>query len=208
MVVHPSIGHFGGTLANAAMGHDPDLEGVGGEKRPGIVHRLDKDTSGLIAIAKNDSSHQWLQKQFKDRTVSKTYLALVDGNPRTPTGRVEAPIGRDSTHRQKMAVTTEARGRISTTEFFTKETFSHHTLLEVHPLTGRTHQIRVHMAFLGCPVAGDTVYGHKKISVPITRQFLHAARLQICLPGESSPRTFEADLPEELQNCLLYLRSH
>jgi 23S rRNA pseudouridine1911/1915/1917 synthase len=208
MVVHPSLGHFAGTLANAALGHDPDLEGVGGEKRPGIVHRLDKDTSGLIAIAKNDSAHQWLQQQFKDRSVSKTYLALVDGNPRTPTGRIEAPIGRDSTHRQKMAVTSETKGRISTTEYFTRETFAHHTLLEVHPLTGRTHQIRVHMAFLGCPVAGDTVYGHKKISVPITRQFLHAARLQICLPGEKTPHVFEADLPEDLQNCLIYLRSH
>jgi 23S rRNA pseudouridine1911/1915/1917 synthase len=181
---------------------------VGVEKRPGIVHRLDKDTSGLIAIAKNDSAHQWLQQQFKDRSVSKTYLALVDGNPRTPTGRIEAPIGRDSTHRQKMAVTSETKGRTSTTEYFTRETFAHHTLLEVHPLTGRTHQIRVHMAFLGCPVAGDTVYGHKKISVPITRQFLHAARLQICLPGEKTPHVFEADLPEDLQNCLIYLRSH
>jgi 23S rRNA pseudouridine1911/1915/1917 synthase len=208
MVVHPAIGHYSGTLANAALGHDPELEGVGGERRPGIVHRLDKDTSGLIAIAKNDAAHQWLQQQFKDRTVSKTYLALVDGSPRTPTGRIEAPIGRDSTHRQKMAVTSESRGRVSVTEYFTKETFPLHTLLEAHPLTGRTHQIRVHMAFIGCPVTGDTVYGHKKVTAPLTRQFLHAARLQICLPGEKNPRTFEAALPEDLQACLSYLRKH
>lgn len=208
MVVHPAIGHFTGTLANAALGHDPDLEGVGGAKRPGIVHRLDKDTSGLIVIAKNDAAHQWLQQQFKERTVNKTYLALVDGHPRTPTGRIETPIGRDSTHRQKMAVTAESRGRASVTEYFTKETFPLHTLLEAHPLTGRTHQIRIHMAFIGCPVAGDTVYGRKKVSVPINRQFLHAARLQICLPGEPLPRTFEAALPEDLQDCLTYLRKH
>jgi 23S rRNA pseudouridine1911/1915/1917 synthase len=208
MVVHPALGHASGTLANAALGHDPDLEGVGGEKRPGIVHRLDKDTSGLIVIAKNDTSHQWLQQQFKERTVSKTYITLVEGQPRTPTGRIEAPIGRDSTHRQKMAVTSETKGRASVTEYYTKETFPLHTLLEAHPLTGRTHQIRVHMAFIGCPVAGDTVYGRKKVTVPLTRQFLHAARLQICLPGEKEPRTFEAPLPEDLQDCLLYLRKH
>jgi 23S rRNA pseudouridine1911/1915/1917 synthase len=208
MVVHPALGHTSGTLANAALGHDPDLEGVGGEKRPGIVHRLDKDTSGLIVIAKNDTSHQWLQQQFKERTVSKTYITLVEGQPRTPTGRIEAPIGRDSTHRQKMAVTSETKGRASVTEYYTKETFPQHTLMEAHPLTGRTHQIRVHMAFIGCPVAGDTVYGRKKVTVPLTRQFLHAARLQICLPGEKEPRTFEAPLPEDLQDCLLYLRKH
>ncbi|MEI8131587.1 MAG: RluA family pseudouridine synthase [Leptolinea sp.] len=208
MVVHPAIGHKSGTLANAALGHDPDLEGVGGEKRPGIVHRLDKDTSGLIVIAKNDAAHQWLQQQFKDRTVVKTYLALVDGHPRTPTGRIEAHIGRDSIHRQKMAITSESRGRESVTEYFTKETFPLHTLLEAHPLTGRTHQIRVHMAFISCPVAGDKIYGRKRVTVPITRQFLHAARLQICLPGDKDTRTFEAPLPEDLQACLSYLRKH
>jgi 23S rRNA pseudouridine1911/1915/1917 synthase len=206
MVVHPALGHSGGTLVNAALWHDPDLEGVGGEKRPGIVHRLDKDTSGLIVIAKNDMAHQWLQGQFKDRTVKKTYIALVDGHPRTPNGRIESPIGRDPAHRQKMAVTSESRGRESVTEYFTKETFPQHTLLEVHILTGRTHQIRVHMAFIGCPVAGDTIYGRKKVTLPLTRQFLHAAQLQICLPGETQQRTFIAPLPEELQTCLNELR--
>ncbi len=202
MVVHPAVGHASGTLANAALFHDPDLEGVGGEKRPGIVHRLDKDTSGLIVVAKNDSAHQWLQDQFKERTVSKTYLALVEGHPPTPSGRIEAPIGRDPSHRQKMAVTPESRGRPSVTEYFTRETFPAHTLLEAHPLTGRTHQIRVHLAFIGCPVAGDSVYGRKKITLPLTRQFLHAFRLKICLPDETQPRIFEAPLPAELQTCL------
>ena len=202
MVVHPAVGHIRGTLANAALWHDPDLEGVGGEKRPGIVHRLDKDTSGLIVIAKNDAAHQWLQDQFKDRMVSKTYLALVDGKPPTPSGRIEAPIGRDPSHRQKMAVTSESRGRAAVTEYFTRESFEAHTMLEAHPLTGRTHQIRVHLAFIGCPVAGDTVYGHRKVILPLTRQFLHAFRLKICLPGESQPRTFETPLPDDLQACL------
>ncbi len=206
MVVHPAVGHFTGTLANAALWHDPDLEGVGGEKRPGIVHRLDKDTSGLIVVAKNDSAHQWLQDQFKERTVSKTYLALVDGRPPTPNGRIDAPIGRDPSHRQKMAVTSESRGRPSVTEYFTKETFPQHTLVEAHLLTGRTHQIRVHLAFVGCPVAGDTVYGRKKVTLGLTRQFLHAFQLKIRLPGETEPRMFEAPLPEELQTCLDDLR--
>lgn len=202
MVVHPAIGHISGTLANAALFHDPDLEGVGGEKRPGIVHRLDKDTSGLIVVAKNDTAHQWLQDQFKERIVKKTYLALVDGHPPTPNGRIETPIGRDPSHRQKMAVTPESRGRPSVTEYFTSESFPAHTLLEAHPLTGRTHQIRVHLAFVGCPVTGDTVYGRKKVTLPLSRQFLHAFRLKICLPGETEPRIFEAPLPEELQTCL------
>jgi len=206
MVVHPALGHLTGTLANAALWHDPDLEGVGGEKRPGIVHRLDKDTSGLIVVAKNDASHQWLQEQFKDRSVSKTYKALVDGHPPTPNGRIDTPIGRDPSHRQKMAVTPESRGRPSVTEYFTRETFPQQTLLEVHLLTGRTHQIRVHLAFVGCPIAGDTVYGRKKISLGLTRQFLHAFRLTICLPGETEARTFEAPLPAELQACLDELR--
>lgn len=202
MVVHPAVGHASGTLANAALWHDPELEGVGGERRPGIVHRLDKDTSGLIVVAKNDAAHQWLQGQFKERTVSKTYLALVDGHPPTPAGRIEAPIGRDPSHRQKMAVTPENRGRASTTEYFTRQTFPAYTLLEAHPLTGRTHQIRVHLAFIGCPVAGDTIYGRKKVSLPLYRQFLHAFRLTIRLPGEAQSRTFEANLPDDLQACL------
>lgn len=206
MVVHPSPGHERGTVVHAALGHVPDLEGIGGEERPGIVHRLDKDTSGLLVIAKNERAHRWLQDQFRQRTVEKVYLALVDGRPPTPSGRVEAPIGRNTTHRKLMAVVPLNKGREAVTEYHTVESFPTHTLLEVHPLTGRTHQIRVHLAFLGCPVTGDTVYGRRKPTLPLTRHFLHAARLKITLPGESAPRQFEAPLPEELRQALALLR--
>ncbi len=207
MVVHPAAGHSTGTLVHAALAHAPEMEGINGEQRPGIVHRLDKDTSGLILIAKNDTAHRWLQDQFKDREVRKVYLALVDSAPPTPTGRVEAPIGRDSGNRKRMAVVPPRKGRDSVTEYETLEVFEEHTLLEVHPLTGRTHQIRIHMAFLGCPITGDTLYGHRKPTLPIKRHFLHAARLTVTLPGEDAPRTFEAPLPEELQKALDTLRS-
>ena len=202
MVVHPAAGHDHGTLVHAALAHAPEMEGVGGVQRPGVVHRLDKDTSGVIVLAKNDRAHQFLQAQFQERAVKKVYLALVDGRPPTPVGRVEAAIGRDTTHRQRMRVVPEGKGRPAVSEYKTLKRFPAHTLLEVHPRTGRTHQIRVHMAFLGCPVAGDTVYGRRKPSLPLERHFLHALRLTITLPGESAPRTFEAPLPEELQAIL------
>lgn len=206
MVVHPAAGHNTGTLVHAALARFTDLEGIGGELRPGVVHRLDKDTSGLIVIAKNESAHRWLQEQFKSRKVEKTYLALVDGKPPTPTGRVEAAIARDPSHRKKMAVVSEAKGRASVTEYRTLESFAAHTLIEAHPLTGRTHQIRLHMAFLKCPITGDTVYGRSHPSIEINRHFLHAAKLKITLPGESSARTFEAPLPDELVQALNLIR--
>jgi 23S rRNA pseudouridine1911/1915/1917 synthase len=207
MVVHPSPGHDSGTLVHAVLGHVPGLEGIGGEERPGIVHRLDKETSGLIVIAKNEQTHRWLQDQFRNRTVEKIYLALVDGQPPTPAGRVEAPIGRNTTHRKLMSVVPLEKGRAAVSEYGTLESFAEHTLLEVHPLTGRTHQIRVHMAFLGCPVSGDTIYGKKRSTLGLGRHFLHAYRLKIVLPGEEKPRVFEAGLPEELQKALEDLRS-
>ncbi len=206
MVVHPAAGHERGTLVNAVLGHDPEIEGIGGEERPGIVHRLDKDTSGLIVVAKNDIAMRWLQEQFRQRAVKKTYLALVDGAPPTPTGRVEAPIGRDPRDRKKMAVTNPAKGREAVSEYRALETFRAHTLLEFHPLTGRTHQIRLHCAFLGCPIVGDLQYGHRKLSLSLNRHFLHASQLEITLPGEQSPRVFEAALPEELSLALQALR--
>ena len=202
MVVHPATGHYSGTLVNAVLGYDPDLEGIGGEERPGLVHRLDKDTSGLIVLAKNERAHNWLQEQFRLRQVEKTYLALVDGKPPTPTGRVEAPIGRDPNHRKKMAVVSPGKGREAVSEYKTLESFRNHTLLEFHPHTGRTHQIRLHCQFLGCPIVGDSVYGKRTVTVTINRHFLHAFRLKIILPNEKQPRTFEADLPEELKNVL------
>jgi 23S rRNA pseudouridine1911/1915/1917 synthase len=207
MVVHPAVGHASGTLVNAVLGYDPEIEGIGGEERPGVVHRLDKETSGLILLAKNERAHRWLQDQFRLRKVEKTYLALVDGKPPTPSGRVEAPIGRDPSHRKRMAIVPESRGREAISEYKTVENFANHTLLEFHPLTGRTHQIRLHCAFLGCPIVGDEVYGRKKPSVEIDRHFLHAYRLKIVLPGEQAPRVFEATLPNELENVLTSLRA-
>lgn len=208
MVVHPSAGHSRGTLVHAALAHAPELPGVGGEQRPGVVHRLDKDTSGLILIAKNDHSHRWLQDQFRLRNVKKEYLALVDGFPPTPEGRIEAAIARDPSKRKRMAVVPDDRGRKSITEYKTLETFTAHTLLEAHPYTGRTHQIRLHLAFLGTPIVGDMVYGRRKPTLPISRHFLHAHRLTVQLPGESEPRTFTAELPEELTQILTELRRH
>ena len=207
MVVHPSPGHSSGTLVHAALGHAPEMEGIGGEERPGIVHRLDKETSGLIVIAKNEQAHRWLQDQFRNRTVEKIYLALVDGKPPTPSGRVEAPIGRHATHRKLMSIVPLEKGREAVSEYRTLESFPNHTLLEIHPLTGRTHQIRVHLAFLGCPVTGDTIYGKKKSSVELNRHFLHAHKLKIILPGAQKPRVFEAKLPAELQLVLDQLRA-
>lgn len=202
MVVHPAAGHASGTLVNAVLGYDPGMEGIGGEERPGLVHRLDKETSGLIVLAKNERAHNWLQEQFRLRKVEKTYLALVDGKPPTPVGRVEASIGRDPSHRKKMAIMTPGKGRDAVSEYITLETFKEHTLLEFHPHTGRTHQIRLHCEFLGCPIVGDSVYGKRKFTVDINRHFLHAFRLKIILPNEKEPRTFEADLPDELRRVL------
>lgn len=206
MVVHPAPGHPSGTLVHAALSHAPEMEGIGGEKRPGVVHRLDKDTSGLIMLAKNDPTHNLLQNQFRSREVQKDYLGLVDGVPPTPTGRIEAPIGRDPKTRKKMAVVSPQKGRQAVSEYLTLETFPDHTLLEIHPITGRTHQIRLHLSFLGCPVAGDTVYGKRHSTIPLDRHFLHAYRLSVRLLGEEEPRTFEAPLPQELEDILIQIR--
>ncbi len=206
MVVHPSPGHYQGTLVHAALGHIPQLEGIGGEERPGIVHRLDKETSGLIVVAKNEQAHRWLQDQFKSRVVQKFYLTLVDGRPPTPAGRVEAPIGRNSTHRKLMAVVPLEKGREAISEYRTLENFPAHTFLEIHPLTGRTHQIRVHLAFLNCPVVADLVYGKRKPTLDLHRQFLHAHKLKIVIPGENTPRVFVAPLPPDLQLVLDHLQ--
>lgn len=207
MVVHPSAGHDSGTLVHAALAHAPEMEGIGGELRPGIVHRLDKDTSGLILLAKNDQALRWLQDQFKDREVQKSYIALVDGAPPTPKGRIEAPIGRDPSHRKKMAIVSPEKGRNAISEYRTLESFDKYTLLEVDIHTGRTHQIRLHCAFIGAPIAGDRLYGRRKqLTVDLSRQFLHAARITITLPNENEARTFEAPLPEELEKVLRVLR--
>ena len=202
MVVHPAAGHESGTLVNAVLAHCGDLKGFGGEIRPGVVHRLDRDTSGIIVMAKNEKAHIFLQEQFKDRTIDKRYQALVDGAPPTLSGRVEAPIGRDPIRRQQMSILTPDKGRAAVTEYRTLKSYAKHTLIEAHPLTGRTHQIRVHMAFLKCPIVGDVLYGRRKQSIELNRHFLHAFRLTILLPGHDTPMTFEAPLPPELQAVL------
>ena len=207
MVVHPAPGHDSGTLVNAVLAHAPDIEGIGGEDRPGVVHRLDKETSGLILLAKNERSHRWLQEQFKSRKVQKIYLALVDGAPPTPTGRVEAPVGRSTSHRKQMAVTPAGKGREAISEYRTLESFTNHTFLEVHPLTGRTHQIRLHMAFLDCPIVGDKMYGHHKASLAVERHLLHAYRLSITIPGETNQRLFQAPIPADMEIVLEQLRA-
>jgi 23S rRNA pseudouridine1911/1915/1917 synthase len=207
MVVHPAAGHSSGTLVNAVLGYDPEFGEISGEERPGVVHRLDKETSGLILMAKNDAAHRWLQDQFRLRKVEKIYLALVDGHPPTPSGRVEAPIGRDQSHRKKMAIQSPGKGREAVSEYKTLESFKSHALLEFHPLTGRTHQIRLHCAFLDCPIVGDKIYGRRSQAIELDRHFLHAARLKIVLPGETKPRQFEAPLPDDLVKVLDELRS-
>ena len=177
MVVHPSLGHETGSLVNAVLFHCRDLVGVGGEKRPGIVHRLDMDTSGLIVVAKNDAALQHLQAQFKERTVDKLYLALVDEQVSPSEALIDAPIGRDPKQRKKMAVIPmhySAKSRPAQTYYQTKTTFDDHTLLQCTLYTGRTHQIRVHLAYIGFPIVGDTVYGRRKQSIRLNPQFLHA----------------------------------
>lgn len=206
MVVHPASGHLTGTLVHAALHHAPDMEGVGGEHRPGVVHRLDKDTSGLILLAKNDKTHRYLQDQFRNRSVQKTYYALTDGFPPTPKGRVEAPIGRDPSHRKKMAIVPISRGREAVTEYKVLERFENNALVAAFPHTGRTHQIRLHLAFLECPIVGDQVYGHKKRSLEAKRQMLHAYQIQIIIPGDTTPRIFQAPIPDDMDQIINKLK--
>ncbi|HID54262.1 MAG TPA: RluA family pseudouridine synthase [Anaerolineae bacterium] len=210
MVAHPAVGHESGTLVNAVLFHCPDLAGIGGEKRPGIVHRLDKDTSGLIVVAKNESAMRHLQAQFKERTVDKRYLALVEGQMNPPEALIDAPIGRDPRQRKKMAVIPlhySARSRPAQTEYRTVISFDDYTLVECHLLTGRTHQIRVHLAYAGFPIVGDTVYGRRKQTIRLKRHFLHAARLTLLRPSDNTPLSLEAELPPELTAVLQQLET-
>jgi 23S rRNA pseudouridine1911/1915/1917 synthase len=201
LVVHPAAGHDSGTLVNALLGHLPDWEGIGGEMRPGIVHRLDKDTSGLIVAAKHDRALQFLQDQFKARTIKKMYLALVEGIVEPREGIIDAPIGRSKTDRKKMAVTRE--GRAARTRYRVRQIYRRPdlSLVEAYPETGRTHQIRVHFAWLKHPLVGDETYGRQRSIVPLARHFLHAASLAVTLPNGET-RTFESKLPADLQQVL------
>jgi 23S rRNA pseudouridine1911/1915/1917 synthase len=201
-VVHPGAGNSGGTLVNALLAYFPPIREVGEPDRPGIVHRLDKETSGVIIFAKTDKAYRWLVREFKSREVHKTYLALVDGHPPTPTGRIEAPVVRDTRSRTRMAVGLRGQGQPAVSEYYTLDRFANHTYLEVHPITGRTHQIRLHLNYIGVPVVGDTLYGRRNPSIDMDRFFLHAKSITLRLPGERTARTFETPLTEELQNVL------
>ena len=202
LTVHPAPGHPGGTLVNALLTLAPELARSRDKIRPGIVHRLDKDTSGLLVVARSDRAHEDLTRQLKERRVGKTYLALVRGLPEPPRGAIEAPIGRHPKNRKKMAVV--AGGRDAETKYKLRETLGEYALLEVQPVTGRTHQIRVHLAAIGHPVVGDSVYG--KRSDVVGRQFLHAWRLAFELPASGRLVEFESPLPPDLAGALAALR--
>ncbi|MCA9985485.1 MAG: RluA family pseudouridine synthase [Anaerolineales bacterium] len=204
MVVHPAAGHDSGTLVNAVLAHCPDLKGVGGEKRPGIVHRLDKETSGLIIVAKHDQALRYLQDQFRERTIRKTYLALVEGHPEPAEARIDAPIGRDPKARKRMAVIRggSATAREAQTTYKVDRYYEEHALVRCFPHTGRTHQIRVHMAWVGHPLVGDKVYGRRRPTLPLKRHFLHAAALQFALPASGEVVQLEAPLPADLQSVI------
>ncbi len=204
MVVHPAYGHASGTLVNAVLAHCPQIADVGGPDRAGVVHRLDKDTSGLILIAKDGVTRATLQRQFKRRQVAKTYLALVEGQMQPREGVVEAPVGRDKRQRKKMAVVRS--GREARTMYRAIEYFANYTLLEVRPHTGRTHQVRVHLSWLGYPIVGDAVYGRHRQRLLRSRHFLHAARIRFSHPATSEEVEFEAPLPPKLADVLNQLR--
>ncbi len=203
MVVHPSAGHTSGTLVNALMYHIKDLSGINGVLRPGIVHRIDKDTSGLLMIAKNDQAHLALADELKDKKSLRKYWAIVHGNLPNDRGVIEAPIGRSEKDRKKQAVT--AKGKPALTRFQVLERFGDYTFVELQLETGRTHQIRVHMAYIGHPVAGDEVYGPRK-TLKGHGQFLHARMLGFTHPQTGEVLEFTADAPAIFQETLEKLR--
>ena len=203
MVVHPSPGHSGGTLVNALLGMGGPWSTVGGAERPGIVHRLDRGTSGLIAVARDESTHRSLAAQLQDRTMKRTYLAIARGEVPGPAGEVEGPIGRHPKDRQRMAVV--ERGRPARTRYEVLERLKGHTLLKVELDTGRTHQIRVHLAALGHPLAGDTVYGQPRPGGP-DRPMLHAFRLCFRHPRTGERLTLETPPPPDFEAFLESVR--
>lgn len=216
LVVHPAAGHAGGTLVNALLHHCKDLSGIGGVMRPGIVHRLDKETSGLIVAAKNDKAHLELSRQFKAREVKKTYLALVEGRPRPESGLITGLIGRHARERKKMAFhPLQAglnRGKEATSSYKSIGSGKGLSLVEIRPLTGRTHQIRVQLAALGCPLAGDIKYGGHNWQLPARKRlldrtkghFLHAWKLGFSHPISHEALNFQAPLPEHFQEQLKF----
>lgn len=210
LVTHPGVGdtHADDSLVNAIMHHcSANLSGISGEKRPGIVHRLDKDTSGLIIVAKNDKAHKFLSEHFQNRKVKKIYYALLVGRIEPLKGTIEAPIGRSAVDRKKMAVTAEEKGKMGITKYEVIEYYEDYTYVKVLLLTGRTHQIRVHFAEIGFPLVGDSVYGNRKINnkfreeYGLERQFLHSGEIEVELPNHQK-KHFRAELPKDLKNVL------
>lgn len=206
MVVHPAPGNYTGTLVNGLMEHCKDLSGINGVLRPGIVHRIDKDTSGLIVACKNDNAHKFLAEQFKEHTVERAYYAVVQGIVNEPLGRIEAPIGRSDKDRKKMAVTFK-NSKEAITNYKVLERFPQgYSLIECSLETGRTHQIRVHMAYLNHPLVGDYTYGSRKKDFQVHGQVLHAYKLGFIHPGTKEKIVFEADIPEDFKEVLNILR--
>lgn len=197
MVVHPAAGHTSGTLVNALLYHCDDLSGINGVKRPGIVHRIDKDTTGLLMVAKNDKAHESLAQQLKDRTIKREYIALVHGELVHELGSIEAPIGRDTNDRQRMTVT-DKNAKEAVTHFRLLERYKDFTLVECKLETGRTHQIRVHMRYIGHPLAGDPKYGPRR-TIELNGQALHAATLGFHHPRTNEWLEFEAKLPTDFE---------
>ncbi len=205
MVVHPANGHYEHTLVNAVLHHCHDLSGINGVMRPGIVHRIDKDTSGLICVAKNDKAHLSLAEQLKDHTMSRTYIALVKGVITENTGEINLPIGRDPHNRQKMAVT-RSNSKEAITYFKVLQRFSDHTLVECHLKTGRTHQIRVHLSYIGYPVEGDPLYsGRKYDTLYKNGQLLVAVGLRLIHPSSNKEMEFKIDLPDYFREVISQL---
>jgi 23S rRNA pseudouridine1911/1915/1917 synthase len=206
LVVHPGAGRSSGTLVNALLFHVKDLSGVGGVLRPGIVHRLDRGTSGLMVVAKNDAAHRALSAQFASRSVEKEYLALVLGVPKRKAGEIDAAIGRDPVRRRRMSVRAP-RGREARSRYEVVEGFAAAALLRVRIFTGRTHQVRVHLASIGHPIAGDATYGGRRVALPgLERPALHAARLAFAHPTTGARMEFTSPLPEDLLAAIERLR--
>lgn len=206
LVVHPAPGHYSGTLVNGLLHHCRDLSGINGVLRPGIVHRIDKDTSGLLMAAKNDLAHQHLAAQLKEHTVNRKYLAIVHGELPHDHGTIDAPIGRDP-HDRKLYTVTEKNGKRAVTHFAVLERINGYSFVELKLETGRTHQIRVHMKFIGHPLVGDPAYGRSKgVSMDVEGQALHAAVLGFVHPRTGETLQFEAPLPSEMARLLDVLR--
>ncbi|MFO7665402.1 MAG: RluA family pseudouridine synthase [Desulfobacterales bacterium] len=219
IVVHPAPGHYSGTIVNALLFHCSDLAGIGGEMRPGIVHRLDKDTSGVLVVAKNDSAHAFLSSQFRERKIQKKYLALVYGSMEQDSGSIKLSIGRDTSDRKKMSVVTR-KPRIAETHWKVENRLEGVSLISIDLKTGRTHQIRVHCSAIKHPVVGDKVYGHGRINASnknnkeinelfksVKRQMLHAWRIRFCHPSTNNIMEFEAPVPDDMAELIYSLKA-